>query len=93
MGYQYTSHECFLAPGQSNHFGFNLAVYPGPFFALAVPNTTTRSGKHSLWTEWHGVSRFVGSQEIPVITDTYWVRVQNEQSDRSETFFIHAWIP
>ncbi|GHF91749.1 hypothetical protein GCM10018790_81070 [Kitasatospora xanthocidica] len=92
MGNQYTSQECFLAAGQSGSFGFSLAVYPGPYFALAMPNTT-RPGKHTLWTEWHGVSRGVGSEEIPVIRDTYWLRVQNEQPDQSETFFIYAWIP
>ncbi|MGW4339206.1 hypothetical protein ACWEK5_41375 [Rhodococcus koreensis] len=95
----YSSGPCYLGPGAAGHFYLDVPLLP-PLFALAYPDTT-ELGKHSLWTEWHGISRFNGMMEDwetgaptpapPVYS--YWIRVQNEHGDRSETFTIKAYRP
>ncbi len=63
-------------------------------FYMAYP-TTLEPGKHSLWTEWHGIARYNNYAEDGTLSqaNVHYVRVQNEHGDRSETFRIRAWRP
>ncbi|MFI6054990.1 hypothetical protein ACIBCO_33500 [Streptomyces violascens] len=95
----YVSAQCYLGPGAAGHFYFPQVPLEPPLFALAYPNGT-EIGKHSLWTEWHGISQFnfmvqdrYGVEDHMVSVYSYWVRVQNEIPDTSDTFTIQAWRP
>ncbi|MGW4531795.1 hypothetical protein ACWEOI_12680 [Nocardia sp. NPDC004340] len=87
----YVSGFTYLGAGEVRHFEL-LEIPPDriPLFALAMP-VTIWAGKHALWTQWQGVSLVnkLGANG-PESIYSQWVRVQNEMTDRDESFHIYA---